>query len=318
MKKLLIAIAMLALPLFAAAQSWPTKPVRVVIPFSPGGPTDLLGRTVANSLGETFGQAFVVENKAGAAGNLGVGQAAKAEPDGYTFVVVPAGNIAVNPTLFPDLPYKQSDLAPVTMLATVENVLVIHPGVAAKTVAELIALARSKPGELTFASPGSGSQAHLAGELLQLDAGVKLIHVPYKGTTPAVQDLVGGQVTMMFAQLQSALPFIQDGRLRAIGIASPKRSPVLPDLPTVAEQGMPKFEAVSWYALMAPAGTPKEIVAKVATEATNILNKPVNKEKFAGLGMTSMGGEPAELAETIKSESARWADVIHKQGIKVQ
>lgn len=318
MKKCLIAFAILALPLVAAAQSWPTKPVRVVIPFSPGGPTDLLGRTVANALGETFGQAFVVENKAGAAGNLGVGQAAKSAPDGYTFVVVPAGNIAVNPTLFADLPYKQSELAPVTMLATVENVLVVHPGVAAKSVVELIALARGKPGELTFASPGAGSQAHLAGELLQLDTGIKLIHVPYKGTTPAVQDLVGGQVTMMFAQLQSALPFIKDGRLRAIGIASPKRSPVLPELPTVAEQGMPKFEAVSWYALMAPAGTPGEIIGKVAAQATSILNKPVNKEKFAGLGMTSMGGEASELAKTIDSETTRWADVIRKRGIKVQ
>ncbi|MGE0314365.1 MAG: Bug family tripartite tricarboxylate transporter substrate binding protein [Lautropia sp.] len=318
MKKLLWALAVMMIPLAGVAQTWPSKPVRVVIPFPPGGPTDLLGRTVANSLGETFGQPFVVENKAGAAGNLGVGQAARSAPDGYTFVVVPAGNIAVNPSLYPDLPYRASDLAPVTMLATVENVLVVHPDVAAKTVPELIALARAKPGELTFASPGAGSQAHLAGELLQLDTGIKLIHVPYKGTAPAVQDLVGKQVTMMFAQLQSALPFIKDGRLRAIGIASPKRTPVLPDVPTVAEQGVPGFEAVSWYALMAPAGTPQEIVGKVAREATTILGKPANREKFAGLGMTSMGGEPEELARTIGAESTRWAEVIRKQGIKVQ
>ncbi len=300
-----------------SAQAWPSKPVRMVIPFPPGGPTDLLGRTVANGLGERLGQPFVVENKAGAAGNLGVGQAAKAAPDGYTFVVVPAGNIAVNPSLYKTLPYQQADLAPVTMMAAVENVLVVNSKVEAKTLPELIALAKSKPGELSFASPGAGSQAHLAGELLQLDAGIKLIHVPYKGTNPAVQDLVGGQVTMMFAQLQSALPFIREGRLRAIGIASPRRSTVLPELPTIAEQGMPNFEAVSWYALMAPAKTPADIIERTSREATAILALAANREKFAGLGMESNGGTPAELATVIERETRRWADVIQKRGISV-
>lgn len=320
MKHLLFALiasmAVIAPPL-AGAETYPSKPVRIVVPFSPGGPTDLLGRTIGQSLSDAWGQPVIVENKPGAAGNLGVDLAARAAPDGYTLVVVPAGNIAVNPTLFRDLPYKQSDLAPVTMLAEVENVLVVHPDVPVKTLKELLTLARQKPGALTFASPGAGSQAHLAGELLELNAGIHLIHVPYKGTGPALQDLIGGQVTMMFAQLSSALPHIRAGKLRPIGVASPTRSAVLPEVPTVAEQGMPKFEAVSWYALMAPAGTPAAVIDKISAEATKVLQRPENREKFAGLGMTAVGGKPAALAATIRTESERWADVIRKQKLTI-
>jgi tripartite-type tricarboxylate transporter receptor subunit TctC len=260
----------------------------------------------------------VLENRAGAAGNHGVGQAARAQSDGYTFVVVPTGNIAVNPTLFKDLPYKPSDLAPVTMMAMVENVLVVHPGVAANSLKELIELARQKPGTLTFGSPGAGSQAHLAGELLELEAGVDLIHVPYKGVAPAVNDLLGGQITMMFAQMSSALPHIQTGKLRAIGVASLKRSAAAPELPTIAEQGFPTFEAVSWYALMAPAGTPQDIIDKVAAQTARIVNQPENRKKFEGLGMAAVGNRPEELAATIEAETRRWTDVIRRQNIKVE
>ena len=302
---------------FAAAQTYPSKPIRWIAPFPPGGPVDLLARTVGQKLSEAWSQPVIVENRAGAAGNLGVEAAAKAPPDGYTLVIVPTGNIVVNPTLFPKLGYKQSDLAPVTMLATVENVLVVHPSVPANTMQELIQFAKANPGKLTFASPGAGAQAHLAGELVKLTAGIDMVHVPYKGIGPALNDLLGGQVAMMFSQLSSALPHVRSGKLRAIGMASLKRSPVMPELPTIAEQGFPGFEAVSWYALMVPAGTPQEVIAKLHAETSRILKLPEVRDKLAGLGAEPVGNSPQELAATIRSESARWAGVIRRQGIKV-
>lgn len=310
-------------PLGASAQggggqAYPAKPVRLVVPFAAGGPADVLGRAVGDGLSKRWSQPVVVENKAGAAGTIGVDQVAKAAPDGHTLAVVPVGNIAVNPSLMPNLPYKAADLVPVTMLATAENVLVVHPGVQARSLGDLLKLARQQPGKLTFASPGAGSQAHLAGELLQLDANVKLIHVPYKGVSPAMTDLVGGQVTMMFAQMSAALPYIQAGRLRALGVASGKRSTVLPDVPTIAEQGFPQFEAVSWYALMAPAGTPREIVEQLSRQTGEVLADPGLKGKLATLGMDVGGGTPRQLAETIQKETARWSALIKQRGISVE
>jgi tripartite-type tricarboxylate transporter receptor subunit TctC len=319
MKRLLFALLIAVAPWFAFAQTYPAKPIHVIVPFPPGGPTDVLGRLVGQSLGETFGQTVVVENKAGAAGNIGVGQVAKAAPDGYTLGVIPTGNIAVNPTLFADLPYKAGELAPVTMLATVENVLVVNSeAVKAHTLKELLALAAAKPGSLSYASPGAGSQAHLAGALLELSSGVHLLHVPYRGIAPAVNDLLGGQVSMMFAPFQTVLPHIKSGKLRAIGVASLKRSPLMPELPTIAEQGVPKFEAVSWYALMVPAGTPADIVDELNAATGHALARPEIRDKLSGLGMDAGGGPAAQLAATIQSESVRWADVIRKQNIKVE
>jgi len=315
-KQIAIAVLALLLPLNAAAQAYPSKPIRWIAPFPPGGPVDLLARTVGQKLSEAWSQPVIVENRAGAAGNLGVEVAAKAPPDGYTLVIVPTGNIVVNPTLFPKLGYKQSDLAPVTMLATVENVLVVHPSVEAHSVQELVKLAKANPGKLTFASPGAGAQAHLAGELVKLSAGIDMVHVPYKGIGPALNDLLGGQVSMMFSQLSSALPHVRSGKLRALGMASLKRSPVMPELPTIAEQGFPGFEAVSWYALMVPAGTPHEVVAKLHTETSRILKLPEVRDRLAGLGAEPVGNSPQELAATIRSESARWSEVIRRQGIK--
>jgi tripartite-type tricarboxylate transporter receptor subunit TctC len=315
-KQIAIAALALLLPLSAAAQAYPTKPIRWIAPFPPGGPVDLLARTVGQKLSEAWSQPVIVENRAGAAGSLGVEVAAKAAPDGYTLVIVPTGNIVVNPTLFPKLRYKQSDLAPVTMLATVENVLVVHPSVLASSLPELVAYAKANRGKLTFASPGAGAQAHLAGELVKLSAGIDMVHVPYKGIGPALNDLLGGQVSMMFSQLSSALPHIHSGKLRAIGIASLKRSAVLPELPTIAEQGFAGFEAVSWYALMVPAGTPSDIVARLNQETARILRLPDVREKLAGLGADPVGNSPEAVAATIRSESARWADVIRRQGIK--
>jgi tripartite-type tricarboxylate transporter receptor subunit TctC len=319
MKRLLLALVAVAMPLVVAAQAYPSKPIHIVVPFPPGGPTDVLGRLLGQALTETYGQPVVVDNKVGAAGNLGVDAVAKAAPDGYTIGIVPAGNIAVNPALFPNLPYKAADLAPVTMLAVVDNVLVVNAEqVPAKNVKELLELAARKPGTLSFASPGAGSQAHLAGALLELSTGVQLIHVPYRGTAPAVTDLVGGQVSMMFAPLQAALPFIKSGKLRALGIASPKRSPLLPDLPTIAEQGVAKFEAVSWYALMVPAGTPADVVDKLGAVAARLLSSPDTRAKLAAQGMDAGGGPAQELAATIRVESARWSEVVKKQHITVE
>jgi tripartite-type tricarboxylate transporter receptor subunit TctC len=317
MKRFLLVLTAAAVPLLAAAQAYPAKQIHVVVPFPPGGPTDVLGRVLGQSLGETFGQTVVVDNKVGAAGNIGVDQVAKAAPDGYTIGIVPAGNVAVNPTLFPNLPYKAADLAPVTMLATVDNVLVVNAEtVPARTMKELLDLAANKPGALSYASPGAGSQAHLAGALLELSTGVQLLHVPYRGIAPAVNDLVGGQVSMMFAPLQTALPHIRSGKLRASGIASQKRSPLLPDLPTIAEQGVANFEAVSWYALMVPAGTPADIVDKLSAATMRFLALPDTRAKLAAQGMDAAGGSPQDLAATIRSETARWSEVVRKQNIK--
>ena len=318
MTRFLLALGLALLPALAAAQAYPSRAIHWIVPFPPGGPTDLLARAVGQKLSEAWGQPVLVENKPGAAGNLGVDLAAKAPADGYTLVVVPTGNIAVNPTLFPNLPYKATDLAPVTMMATVENVLVVHPGIAAKSMQELVALAKAKPGALSFASPGAGSQAHLAGEFIKLAAGVDLTHVAYRGTGPALNDLLGGQVSMMFSQMSSALPHIRAGKLRAIGAASQKRSPLMPELPTVAEQGFPGFEATSWYALMVAAGTPQDVIDRLNTETVRILRLPELREKLSGLGADAVGNSPAELAATIQKESARWAEVIRKQGIRAE
>jgi tripartite-type tricarboxylate transporter receptor subunit TctC len=316
MKRLLLAFAAALIGFSAAAQTWPAKPVRIVVPFAAGGPADLLGRLAGQAITDAWGQPAVVENKVGAAGNLGVDAIAKAAPDGYTLGIVPVGNIAVNPSLFTNLPYKASELAPVAILATVENVLVVNGSIPANNLRELIALAKQRPDALGFASPGAGSQAHLAGELLALEADLKLVHVPYRGVAPALNDVVGGQVAMMFAQASSAIPFVQQGRLKAIGVASLKRSGALPQVPTIAEQGLPNFEAVSWYALMAPAATPRDIVDKLHAEMMRLLAKQETRDKFAALGMEPGTGTPQQVAARIATESARWADVVRKRNIK--
>lgn len=311
---LLLALA----PTHASAQAYPAKPVHVVVPFAPGGPVDVLARVLGQDFADAWGQSFVIDNKVGAAGNIGVDFLAKAAPDGYNIGIVPAGNIAVNPSLFTNLPYKASELQPVAMLATVENVLVVNAALPVNNLKDLLAMASAKPESVSFASPGAGSQAHLAGELMALNANVRLIHVPYKGTGPALVDVIGGQVTMMFGQMSSVLPQIKSGKLRAIGVASLKRSAVLPDVPTIAEQGMPNFEAVSWYALMVPAATPKAVVDKLNAESLKMLAKPAIRERFAGLGLEPGGGTPQALAATIQTETVRWADVIQKKNIKAE
>jgi tripartite-type tricarboxylate transporter receptor subunit TctC len=312
----LLAFLLAAASLAATAQTYPSRPLHVIAPFPPGGPVDVLGRVLAQGLSDAMGQPAVVENKVGAAGNIGIEQAARAAPDGYTLAIVPLGNIAVNPALYPNLPYKAADLAPVTMLATVENVLVVNSAVPARSLKELLAMAAQKPGGISFASPGAGSQAHLAGELLGLDSGVQLLHVPYKGVGPALNDLLGGQVTMMFAQMSSVLPHIKSGKLRALGVASLKRSPVMPETPTIAEQGLPRFEAVSWYALMVPAGTPRAVIDKLNLETGKLFATPALREKLAALGMDPATGRPSDLSAAIQADTQRWTEVIRQKNIK--
>jgi tripartite-type tricarboxylate transporter receptor subunit TctC len=318
-RRLLLAIAptLACAPMLALSDNWPAKPVRIVVPFPPGGPADLLGRIAGHALTENLSATVIVDNKAGAAGNIGVDAIAKAAPDGYTLGIVPVGNIAVNPTLFANLPYKAADLAPVALLATAENVLVVNSSLPVANLQELIAAARKRPDTLTFASPGAGSQAHLAGELMALRADVKLVHVPYKGVGAAINDLVGGQVNMMFAQASAAVPFIREGKLKAIGLASPQRSPALPQVPTIAEQGLPGFQALSWYALMAPAGTPNAIVNKLNEQMNRVLARPDTRQRFVALGMEPGAGTPEQLARRIASETAQWSEVVHKRNLKV-
>jgi tripartite-type tricarboxylate transporter receptor subunit TctC len=318
-RRLLLAIAptLACAPMLALSDNWPAKPVRIVVPFPPGGPADLLGRIAGHALTENLSATVIVDNKAGAAGNIGVDAIAKAAPDGYTLGIVPVGNIAVNPTLFANLAYKAADLAPVALLATAENVLVVNSSLPVANLQELIAAARKRPDTLTFASPGAGSQAHLAGELMALRADVKLVHVPYKGVGAAINDLVGGQVNMMFAQASAAVPFIREGKLKAIGLASPQRSPALPQVPTIAEQGLPGFQALSWYALMAPAGTPNAIVNKLNEQMNRVLARPDTRQRFVALGMEPGAGTPEQLARRIASETAQWSEVVHKRNLKV-
>jgi tripartite-type tricarboxylate transporter receptor subunit TctC len=316
--RLACSIALSVLACAANAQPYPSKPVRIIVPFAQGGAADLLSRMVGQRLQEAWGQPVLVENRTGANGNIGMEAAAKSTPDGYTLVQAPNGNIVVNPNLFAKLPYAQSDFAPVAQLARVENVLVVHPSVAANAVAELLALARAQPGKLSFASPGVGSQAHLAGEFLRLRGSVELLHVAYKGVGPALNDLLGGQVSMMFAAVPSALPHIKSGKLRALGLASLQRSPVIPDVPTVAEQNLAGFEAVSWYSILAPAGTPKDIITRINGEISRMLEQPETREKLAGIGATAIGGTPEQLAAVIHQESAMYADLVKRAGIRAE
>jgi tripartite-type tricarboxylate transporter receptor subunit TctC len=315
-----IACALLALFLCVSAsgQTYPAKPIRIIVPFAQGGAADLLSRMVAQRLQEAWGQPVVVENRTGANGNIGMEAAAKSAPDGYTLVQAPNGNIVVNPNLFQKLPYTEKDFAPVSQIAKVENVLVVNPGIAANSVAELLALAKAQPGKISFASPGVGSQAHLAGEFLRLRGNVDLLHIAYKGVGPALNDVLGGQVSMMFAAIPSAQPHVKAGKLRTLGVASLQRSPAMPDVPTIAEQNLPGFEAVSWYSILAPAGTPKDIVERISGEIARMLAQPETREKLAGIGATAIGGTPEQLAAVIHDESARYADLFKKAGIRAE
>ena len=291
--------------------------MRIIVPYPAGGVADLLPRTVGAKLSEKWKQPVVVENKPGASGNIGMAEGARAEPDGYTLVLAPTGNLTVNQFLFKDLPFDVAkDFTPITVLATSPNVLVVHPSVPAKSFKELIAYAKANPGKLNFSSPGNGSGAHLAGELLNVEAGIKAVHVPYKGMAPAVSDLVGGQVQMMFAGISTALPHIRAGKLVPLAIASPRRSPQLPDVPTVAESGFPGFDVTSWYGIVVRSGTPPAVVKKLHADMAEALAMPDVKDKLASLGLDPLGNPPEDFAKMIATESRKWSDIVQKAGIK--
>ena len=304
----------------SGADDYPAKPIRIVVGFAAGGAPDTIARVIGEKLSQSWGQPVIVENRTGAQGNTAMAAVAKAAADGYTLALVPVGNAAVNPSLFPNLPYDTvRDFAPITQLATFENVLVIGAQSPIRTVKELIALGRSKTVNLSYATPGAGSLAHLAAELLARAGGFEVNHVPYRGVTPALTDVMRGEVTMMFSQVSTAKPLIDDGRLRALATAGKTRSDVLPDVPTVAEAGeMPGFEAVSWYALMAPARTPDPVVRKLHEGVVRALNLPEVRTALAAQGAKPVGSSPAELAAVIAADTARWAKVIKDANIEVQ
>ncbi len=302
----------------ALAQQWPSKPVRIINCFAAGGPSDLLSRAVGDKLQATWGHPVIVEAKPGADGLIGMEFAAKAPADGYTLVTVPVGNAVLLPNLKSKLPYDIArDFVPVTMLATVQNVLIVGSSVPATNVKDLIALSKANPGKLSFASPGLGSSPHIAGEMLKATTGLDMIHVAYKGTGPAVNDVMGGQVTMFFSQMSSALPNIKQGKLKAIGVASLQRHPAAPDIPTIAEQGYPGFEATAWYAFFAPAGTPPDIVQRIAADTNKALQLADVREKLSALGADPVGGTPEEFARRLRAENTRWGDAIRKSGVKI-
>jgi len=301
-----------------AQASYPDKPVRIIVPFAAGGVADLLPRIVGEKLTRKWGQPVVVENKTGAAGNIGMAEGARAAPDGYTLVLAPAGNLTVNPKLFPNLPFDTHvDLTPVTLLAQSPNVLVVHPSVPAKTFPELLAYARANPGKLNYASQGTGTTSHLTAELLQTRTGIKLVHVPYKGTAPAVNDLVAGHVDLMFESLNGISSAAKSAQVRPLAVSGDKRSLAFPDLPTVAEAGVPGYSAPTWSSLVGPAGLPKEIVDKLNTALNKAIQTPGFKSRFAAIGDEAAGGTPQDLADTIARDSAKWKDVVARSNAKL-
>jgi tripartite-type tricarboxylate transporter receptor subunit TctC len=310
--------ALAALPMLARAQAaWPARPVRIVVPFPPGGTTDFVARLVGTELAKALGQPVVIENKPGAGTVIGVDTVAKAAPDGYSFVCV-ANSFAANQTLVRKLPYDTlKDLRPVALMGMSEHVLATHPGSGLKTLADLRNQAKAKPGTLSFASFGNGTSAHLSGEMLKLQMGLDIVHVPYKGQGPALTDLLGGQVTMMFGNWPEFRGHVEGGKLVALGMATAQRSQYAPNIPTLAEQGV-AIESNSWNGLLAPAGTPDAVVQRVNAEVTRALAGPVVTEAFRKGGIASLSGSPERFAVFVQSEIAKYGDVIRKANIQIE
>ena len=304
-----------AAPAFADT-AWPDKPVRLIVPYTPGGATDIVARLVAQKLADDTKWTFIVDNRAGGNGNIGMDVVAKAKPDGYTIGLGQTANLAINPTLFPKMPYDAlKDLMPVSVVASQPVVLVVRADAPFKTLAELVAAAKAKPGEIRQALAGTGTLGHMAGEVLAKRAGFKVLNVPYKGAAPAINDLLGGQTDYMFATPQGALSMVKGGRLRALAVTSAKRLPVMPDVPTVAES-YKGFEAVDWKALVAPAGTSPEIVKKLSAAVDKALAKPATISQLLAEGSTPVGGSPEQAAQYIKSEHARWGVAVREAGVR--
>ncbi len=317
LKALLVAGALLAGSLPASAQPYPNRPLRIVVPFPPGGGTDIGTRIVAQKLQEAWGQAVIVENKPGAAGIVGTELTAKSAPDGYTFMMGNIGTHAINVSLYKKLAYDPvRDFAPVSMVADLPLLLLVHPSVPANSVKELIALAKSQPGKLNFSSSGAGGSMHVAAELFKSMTGVDMVHIPYKGGAPAVADLLSGQVALSFSTVLETIQHVKAGKVRALAVTNDHRSIALPDLPTIAEAGLPGYQSISWLALFAPAGTPKDIVNKVSAESVRILKLPDVKERLLAQGAEPIGSTPEQLAATLAADIAKYAKVIRESGYK--
>ncbi|WP_151448725.1 Bug family tripartite tricarboxylate transporter substrate binding protein [Lacisediminimonas profundi] len=318
-RRLILACAVtLSTTSVAWAQSFPSKPIRLVVPFAAGGPTDILSRTYAKGLSEVLKQTVVVENKPGAGGNLGVDTVAKAVPDGYTIGFATIGPLAVNVTLFGNLPYDPvKDIAPITRFAFVPNVLLAHPSLGVKNLNELIRLIKSNPDKYNYASGGNGTTQHLGGEMLKAMAQLKLPHIPYKGEGPAMTDVLGGQVPMTFSSIAAGMQHIKAGKLVPIAVTSAQRSPALPNVPTVAEMGFPGYEATAWYGVIAPAGTPSDIIQKLHAASVKVINSPEVTERLAAGGGTPAPTSPEAFGAFIQSEIPRWAQAIKAAGARV-
>ena len=301
----------------AHAQNYPTKAIRLIVPFPPGGSTDLMGRVLGAKFGEAFGQQVIVENRPGASGMIGNELVARATPDGYLLTLGTIGAMSVNVSLFKSVPYDATrDFAPITLTGNVENLLVVHPSVPVRNVKELMALAASKPGLLIFASSGTGNAPHLAGELFNQLANVKMVHLPYKGGGPAMIDVMAGQVSLSFASMPSSLPFAKSGKLRAIAVGGAKRSSAAPEIPTVAESGLPGFEVTDWQGLLAPAKTPAAVIERLNRETIRILNERDVNQRLAAAGLQVATNTPAQFADFIRAEIDKWGKVIRAAGIK--
>ncbi|MFG5775477.1 tripartite tricarboxylate transporter substrate binding protein [Comamonas sp. J-3] len=307
-----------ALPVGAAhAADYPSRQVKFIVPFPPGGPVDTTARAFVPPLGQLWGQSTFIDNRAGGGGIVGAETAAKQAPDGYG-LFVGAIHHSVNPALHPKLSYNiQKDFVPISFAAMFPVFLVVNPSVPAKNVQELIALAKKPGSNLSFSSSGNGGGTHLAGELFNMHAGTQLLHIPYKGSAPAMTDVLGGQVAMMFSDAPTAIPHIKTGKVRVLGVASPKRSALLPDVPTIAEQGLPGYEAYSWAALFAPAGTPKEVVAKINTDFNQVMRDPDVKQRLYVAGAEANPGTPEDLAKLLQAEMDKWAKVVKAANIKI-
>ena len=307
-----------ALPQQVLAQSYPNKPIKFVVGFAPGGATDVIGRLMAKKIGDALGQPIIIENRAGGSSNIGAEVVARAVPDGYTFYVC-AITSAINVSLFPKLAFDFArDFEPVALFANVPNILVVHPSVPAKTVKELIDYARAQPGKLSYASSGAGTSIHLSGELFKMLAKVDMVHIPYKGSAPAMTDMIGGQVQVMFDNMPSALPHVKAGKLRALAVTSAQRSPSAPEVPTMGEAGVAGFDVQSWFGLVAPKGTPKDIIARLNAESVKALATADIKERFMELGAVPGPMSAEAFGDYIRSEIIRWSEVVKVSGAKVE
>ena len=303
----------------ASAQTFPAHAVRLIVPWTPGGATDILARTMGQKMSEEWKQQVIVDNRPGGNGIIGTELAAKAAPDGYTLLMGATGPNSVLPSLMPKLPYDAlKDFEPVSLVATTTYVLSVHPSMPVATVKELVALAKARPGQFTFASAGTGTPNHLSGEMFKSMTGIDMRHVPYKGSAPAMTDVMAGQVTMNFENIAPVLPYVKAGKLKALGITAPKRSPLLPDVPTIAESGYPGFQAVGWFGLLVPAGTPKDVVMKVNAASVRALRLPDVAERLTGIGVEIHASSVEAFDAFLKAELAKWAKVIKDAGVRLE